>query len=109
LKLVKFMPLALAFLISGCAEKAANIEPSMLSAARYDGWGCQKLYKEKDFVDTALVKVSADQDEAASHDAWMVFWIGVPTSGGGVKGEVARLKGEQEALRQSIRDRGCKG
>ena len=46
-------------------------------------------------------------DHAADHDALMVFLIGVPTSGGGVKGEVARLKGEQIALHEAMLDRGC--
>ena len=54
-----------------------------------------------------MVRVSADQDKAASNDALMVFLIGIPTSGGGVEGEVARLKGEKEALRQAIRDKDC--
>jgi hypothetical protein len=53
------------------------------------------------------VRVSADQDHAASHDALMVFLIGVPTSGGGVKGQVADLKGQQDALHAAMRDNSC--
>lgn len=90
-----------------CAEKAANIEPAAISTAKYDGWSCRKLFKEKAFVDEALVRASGVQDKAAEQDALMVFLIGVPTSGGGIESEVARLKGEQEALRQSLRDRNC--
>ncbi|MCR9148848.1 MAG: hypothetical protein NXH83_01610 [Rhodobacteraceae bacterium] len=93
--------------LPGCAKKADNIEPAAISTAKYDGWNCSKLAKEKAFVDGALVRVSAQQDKAASDDALMVFLIGVPTSGGGVPGEVARLKGEQEAIRQALRDRSC--
>ena len=93
--------------IAGCAKKADNIEPAAISTSKYDGWSCTKLGKEKGFVDDALVRVSASQDKAASSDAWMVFLIGVPTSGGGTPGEVARLKGEQEALRRYIVERGC--
>lgn len=96
-----------AALLSGCAEKAANIEPSAISTARYDGWSCSKLNKEKAFVDEALVRVSADQDNAADNDALMVVLIGAPTSLGGVKGEVARLKGEQEALRRAMLEQNC--
>jgi hypothetical protein len=65
------------------------------------------LSKEKTFVDDALTRTSADQDNAADHDALMVFLIGVPTSGGGVRGEVARLKGEQLALHEAMLDSGC--
>jgi hypothetical protein len=65
------------------------------------------LRKEKAFVDESLTRVSADEDASADHDALMVFLIGVPTSGGGVKGEVAELKGEQKALQQALLDKGC--
>ena len=82
---------------------AANISPSMISAARYDGWNCNKLKTEQKFIEDALVRVSADQDSAATLDIWMVILIGVPTSGGGVKGEVARLKGEQTAIHRGLR------
>ncbi len=93
---------------AGCAKKADNIEPAAISTAKYDGWSCGKLAKEKAFVDEALVRVSASQDKAASNDALMVFLIGVPTSGGGIPGEVARLKGEQEAIRRGMVERDCR-
>ena len=98
---------ALAF-STACAKKADNIEPAAISTAKYDGWSCKKLSREKGFVDDALVRVSASQDKAASSDAWMVFLIGVPTSGGGTPGEVARLKGEQEAIRRYMVEKDCK-
>jgi hypothetical protein len=97
------------FTISGCAQKASNINPAYISQQRYSDWSCEKLVKEKSFIDDALPRVSAQQDAAADNDALMVFLIGVPTSGGGVKSEVARLKGEQEAVRQVIRDKNCDG
>lgn len=96
------------FIVLGaCAEKASNIEAAAISTAAYDGWSCTKLSSEKAFVDSALVQKSAVQDKAASTDAWMVFLIGIPTSGGGIAGEVASLKGQQEALRQALRDKNC--
>ena len=94
--------------VSGCAKKADNIEPAAISTSKYEGWSCNKLAREKGFVDEALVRVSASQDKAASTDAWMVFLIGIPTSGGGTPGEVARLKGEQEALRRYMVERNCR-
>lgn len=98
---------SLCLILSDCAPYARDISPAAISTARYDGWDCAKLQKEKSFVDESLTRVSADQDGAADHDALMVFLIGVPTSGGGVKGEVAELKGEQKALHEALLDRGC--
>ena len=89
-------------LLSGCAPYASNISPSPISSARYDGWSCEKLRKEQQFIEESLARVSSDQDSAASTDIWMVILIGVPTSGGGVKGEVVRLKGEQIAIHHAI-------
>ena len=94
-------------LAAACAEKAQNIEPAAISTAKYDGWNCTKLAKEAAFVDEALVRAAGVQDDAASEDAFMVFLIGVPTSGGGIKSEVARLKGEKIALRRARLERGC--
>jgi hypothetical protein len=39
----------------------------------------------------------------------MVFLIGVPTSGGGVKGQVADLKGQQIALHEAMIQADCPG
>jgi hypothetical protein len=97
------LPLA----VPACAQYASEISPAPISDARYDGWSCAKLNKEQAFVDTSLVRVGADQDDAANRDAVMVFLIGVPTSGGGVKGQVADLKGQQIAIHNALRDHSC--
>ena len=94
--------------LAGCAKKADNIEPAAISTAKYETWSCNQLTREQAFVDEALVRVSASQDKAASSDALMVFLIGVPTSGGGTPGEVARLKGEQEAIRRTMVAKNCR-
>ena len=98
---------ALASLIAACAPRASEIAPAPISALRYDGWSCEKLKKEQAFVENALVRVSADQDQAADRDALMVFLIGVPTSGGGVKGQVADLKGQKDALHNALMGQDC--
>jgi hypothetical protein len=94
-------------LLSACAPYAHDITPAAISSARYDGWACAKLTKEQAFVDTALTRVSADQDRSANNDALMVFLIGVPTSGGGVKSQVADLKGQQVALHDAMLQADC--
>lgn len=101
----------LVVLAAACAPRASEIAPAYVSPLKYSGdeWTCDKLIQEATYVGEALIRESGSQDEAASRDAWMVFLIGVPTSGGGNKAEVARLKGEQEALRIAIRDKNCEG
>jgi hypothetical protein len=94
---------------TACAPRAANIEPAYVSPQKYMGedWTCEKLINEAVYVGDALLRASGNQDDAATTDAWTVFLIGVPVSGGGNEYEVARLKGEQEALRVAIRDKNC--
>lgn len=101
--------LLIAMSITSCAQRADQVQASYISTTRYDGWKCSKLRKEYIFVEEALIRSSKTQDDAANTDALMVFLIGVPTSGGGIKGEVAALKGQREALRQAARDAGCGG
>ena len=93
--------------LAGCAEEAAHIEPSAISISQYDGWNCTKLNKEKTFIEQALTRQSAVQDEAARKDFWNVFWFGIPLSNGGIPSEIARLKGENEAIRKYMLERGC--
>ena len=102
----KMIPV-LAACLAACAPHASEIAPAPISDARYDGWSCEKLKKEQAFVDTSLVRVSGDKDSAANRDALMVFLIGVPTSGGGVKSQVADLKGQQVALHPAMLEHGC--
>lgn len=106
---MKRLTIAFVFIVlAACAEKAAKIQPAAISTAQYDGWNCRKLAKEKAFVEDALIRASETQDKAAQNDTMMVILIGVPTSNGGIKSEVARLKGENEALRRAMRERGCR-
>ncbi len=103
------LALAAIGLLAACAPRAAEIQAAYVSPQKYAGedWTCEKLIDEAIFVGEALIRVSGTQDEAATRDAWSVFLIGLPVSGGGNKAEVARLKGEQEALRVAIRDKNC--
>src|SRR3954447_3886484 len=93
--------------LTACAPHASEIAPMPISDVRYDGWACEKLRKEQTFVETSLVRVSSDQDSAADRDALMVFLIGIPTSGGGVKTQVADLKGQSGALHSALMGHSC--
>jgi len=104
-----FLTLTTSLLLSACAPYASEVSAIPISTTQYDDWNCQKLGSEQAFVDAALAKVSSDEDHAASHDALMVFLVGFPTSGGGVKEQVAYLKGQQIALRNALMSHGCTG
>ncbi len=98
---------AILALVAACAPRADEITPAAISTSQYAGWDCGRLAREKAFTDEALTRASDEQDSAARRDAMTVFLIGVPVSGGGIKGEVARLKGNQEAIRRTLVAQGC--
>ena len=98
---------AILALVAACAPRADEITPAAISTSQYAGWDCGRLAREKAFTDEALTRASDEQDSAARRDAMTVFLIGVPVSGGGIKGEVARLKGNQEAIRRTMIAQGC--
>ena len=100
-------PILTAILLAACASYTSEIAPAPISATRYDGWGCRKLVKESAFIQESFNRVSAEQDHAANNDALMVFLIGVPTSGGGVKEQVADMKGQQIALHGAMMEQNC--
>ena len=106
---VPVFAVVLVALLAACAPRASDVEAAYVSPQKYmgDDWTCEKLIDEATYVGEALIRASGNQDEAANRDAWTVFLIGVPVSGGGNQSEVARLKGEQEALRVAIRDKDC--
>jgi len=52
----------------------------------------------------------AQQNQARSNDAVGVFFIGLPVSsmsGGNIAPQIATLKGQQEAVRQTMQKKGC--
>ena len=101
---VAFLAVAI---LAACAPYSADISPASISSARYDGWSRKKLAKELAFVDLSLARVTGEQDNSANRDALLVFLIGVPTSGGGVKEQVAELKGQQIALHEAMVQADC--
>ena len=76
----------------------------------YGVYECDQLGEESQRVEAALVQVSAQQRQARSNDTIGVILLGLPVSslsGGNVADQVARLKGEQQTLRQVMIEKRC--
>ncbi|MFD1199344.1 hypothetical protein ACFQ3K_13615 [Brucella gallinifaecis] len=98
--------------VSGCASKAKNIAPSYVSTAVYDSMSCSAMKEEGVRLSQAAAAAIGKQDSAATADAvktgvGIVFFLPALffNEGDGIKAtEVARLKGEMDALqRASVR------
>jgi hypothetical protein len=71
---------------------------------------CEQLGQESQRLNDALKTASEKQKAASSKDAAGVFLIGMPLasmSGEDIGPEVARLKGEAEAVQRAQNKKGC--
>lgn len=101
--------------VSGCASRAKNIAPSYVSTVAYDHLSCSAMKEEGVRLSQAASTAMGRQDSAATADAvktgvGIVFFL--PTlffnEGNGAKAaEVARLKGEMNALERASVRKGC--
>jgi hypothetical protein len=105
---------ACAFL-AGCASPAASIKPSYVSTVAYQGLSCKQLATEAEVLSSRAAEAYGAQDQKAAGDAiavgvaMVVFWPAAFLIGGdGAQAtEVARLKGEMEAIEAASRRKGC--
>jgi hypothetical protein len=96
--------------LSACASRPESIAASFVSHEKYSGNDCTQLSTYLADARSQLQKVSALQDSKANMDAATVFFVLVPASklSGDHAGDVAKLKGEVEAIETAQVKRGCK-
>lgn len=97
-------------LLAACANRPDSIRASFVSHERYMGMDCPALAVRLAETKTELEATSRKQDEKANGDAFGVFLLGIPFSKltGDFEGEVARLKGEVEAVETAQIRSGCR-
>jgi hypothetical protein len=87
-------------LLSACASRPESIHASYVSHEKYTGLSCAELATRKTDTRAELDKYSRMQDSKANTDAVGVFFLALPFSklSGDHEADVARLKGEVEAI-----------
>lgn len=107
--------MSVALAVCGCATKSANISPTYVSPLSYQSYTCEQLAQEAQRVSSRAAIASGQQDKARGGDAVattvgvVVFWPALfLIDGDGPKAaEVARLKGEMEAIEQAAIQKNC--
>ena len=101
--------LVIAVVLSACASPPSRIAPVAVATSEYDGLSCSQLASELSRVSTNLAEAERRQRNAVAGDAFTVFLVLVPASAlaGDSEAEVARLKGEEIALTNSLARRSC--
>jgi len=99
----------------GCASSANKIRPTYVSPLQYKDLSCKQIAQEAERVTRRAAEVAGVQDRKATEDAVattvgvLVLW---PTlffieGDGQTASELARLKGEFEALEKTAIEKDC--
>lgn len=107
--------LASVFALAGCASKSTDIQASYVSPLLYQQLDCSQLALQAQEVSSRARTAAGIQDKKAGEDAALmavglvVFWPALLfTSGDGAQAsEVARLKGEMQAIETAARQNSC--
>jgi hypothetical protein len=109
-KMNRTVAVAALAILAGCAAKPETIAPAYVSTIPYETWTCAQLASEAQHIEGAMTSAYAQQNQARTNDAVGVFFIGLPVSsmsGGNIAPQIATLKGQQEAVRQTMQKKGC--
>ena len=101
--------------LTACAQKSEDIAGAYVSPLSYQGMNCRQIETEARRVSARVSEVSGVQDKNAANDAvatgvaLVLFWPAAFFVKGNREnaGELARLKGELEALEQASNTRKC--
>lgn len=102
-------------LIAGCASSSDAIRPAYISPLQYQNLTCQQIGAEMERVSRRASEVAGVQDSNKTQDAWVtgaaivLFWPAAffVKGDGPTAAELARLKGEFEALEQVGTQKSC--
>ena len=108
--------LTVAVVVGGCASSAKNIAPAYISPIVYQNYDCTQLSEEAQRVTANAQRVAGIQDEKATNDAVatgvavVLFWPAAFFVSGGdgqTAAELAKLRGQKEAIEQVAIQKKC--
>ncbi|OYW61533.1 MAG: hypothetical protein B7Z40_18365 [Bosea sp. 12-68-7] len=101
--------------LAGCATRSENIAAAYVSPNQYASYTCRMLEEEATRVSSRAIAASGAQDSKATSDAVatgvgvVLFWPALffIKGEGASAAEVARLKGEMDAIEQASIQKRC--
>lgn len=96
--------------LAACAPTPESIQPAYVSEVPYQSWTCTQLSEETGRLSNALSTASTQQNTARSNDVAGVIFLGLPVgsmSGQSIAPQIARYKGEQEAVHKAMIRNNC--
>ena len=104
-----------AAILAGCASSSKDIVSASASPLQYQGYSCEQLISENQRIQNKALELGARLDQSAQNDkaitgvALLLFWPAAFALGGNKaqEAEYARLKGESDAIGQTLVMRNC--
>ena len=101
--------------VGGCASSSENVTGSYSSPLQYQSYTCQQLGEEAQRISAHVAQTSGTQDQKRTNDALattaaiIIFWPAAFLVGGNDQNtaELARLKGEFEAIEKASIQKSC--
>jgi hypothetical protein len=102
--------------LASCAKNSSEISASYVSPLQYQSLTCPQLQEEASRVSSRAMAAMGEQNDKASKDVAItavgavVFWPALLMTngkGGASELEVARLKGEMDAIEQASTRKNC--
>jgi hypothetical protein len=105
-----------AVLLGGCASSSDQVTATYVSPIQYESWKCNQLAEEAQRISRRAAIASGAQDQQRTNDqiataaAIVIFWPAAFFVGGDrqTAAELARLKGEMEAIEQASIRKNCR-
>lgn len=102
-------------ILAGCADESQNVQPSYTSPIQYQSYSCKQISEESYRVSSRAAQLAGVQNKNAQNDAvatgvaLVLFWPAAFLIHGNKQNsaELARLKGELNALEQASIRRNC--
>ncbi|HEY8577591.1 MAG TPA: hypothetical protein VIL88_14790 [Devosia sp.] len=102
-------------MLAACATPPKDIAPAYVSTGLYENLSCAQLRAEAEAVSARAAAANGQQEKARSSDVAMttvslvLFWPAAffMKGDGAAAAEVARLKGEMQAIEQVNRIKNC--
>lgn len=108
--------LCAALAVSACASSPENVRSQYVSPAQYASYNCQEIETDLRAISQEVHVLTGQQRRRANQDAWatgvgiVVFWPALFfLMRGDKQDDLARMKGEYEALVAQSRRKDCTG
>jgi hypothetical protein len=105
-----YLAVAAAAVASGCMNMPTpvnQITPAYVSTLNYEQFDCNKLTVELDALSRRESMLTAAQTQRIKTSETQAFWYGYGQGDGVEATELARVRGEREAVLKALATKGC--